>query len=291
MKITAGRIFVYIMALLATVISTAAHAEDKAKEIVRVRGSESMTHFISMYADEFSPSEHNCNLVISGGDFHMGMENLRTGEAEIAMLSARASDAELKGAKSAGLDIQEAIIGWGGIVIIVHPTNPIVSLTVDQVRKLLTGQYTDWSQVGGPSKPVLVVGITDTVRGGTDKYITEEFLHGAFAPGAKLVSYFRSIPPTVAENEGAIGVIRLRNLERLHEQGQDKSTKEIAVKKDEGSAAVMPTRESIDEGIYPITRPYFLYLASNKSNKCALDFFNYCAARNPRAHGASGIKK
>ncbi len=286
-----SRIIGLIIILFVAAIGRIAYAEDTPKEIVRVRGSESMTHFISVYAHEFTAGNPNCNLVISGGDFHIGMENLIAGETEIAMISAQPSESDLKAAEAAGLKIQSAVVGWGGIVIVVHRSNPVVSLSVDQVRKLLTGEFKNWSQVGGPDKPVLVVGINDTVREGTDKFITEEFLKGHFAGNARLVAYFRSIPPTVGENEGAIGVIRVRNLERLHEQGQDKSTKAVAVKKDEGAPAVLPTRETVDEGIYPITRPYFLYIATNKANKCTMDFFKYCEARNPRAHVAPGAKK
>jgi phosphate transport system substrate-binding protein len=281
---TPSRLFGLIIILFSVVIGQSAYPQQQAKEIVRVRGSESMTHLISVYANEFIPGNPNCNLVISGGDFHMGMETLISGETELAMISAALSPTDLKAAEAAGLKIESAVVGWGGIVIIAHRANPVVSLTVDQVNKLLTGEIKNWKQVGGPDKPVLVVAINETVRAGTYKYLTQELIHGNFAPGAKLVSYFRSVPPTVAENEGAIGIIRVRNLERMHDQGQDKTIKEIAVKKDDASPAVMPTRETVDEGIYPITRPYFLYVATNKANKCTMDFFKYCAARNPRLH-------
>ena len=141
---------------------------------------------------------------------------------------------------------------------------------MEQVRKLLTGEYTSWKQVGGPDKPVVVFAASEEHRIGTYRFVTEEILKGNFAPVMKMVSYYRSIPPSVAETEGAIGIIRMRNLERLIEQGLDTRIKVHAVKKDDRAPAITPTRESIDEGFYPMTRPYFLIVNSEKTNKCVL---------------------
>jgi phosphate transport system substrate-binding protein len=252
------------------------------KDIVRVRGSESMAHLMTVYASEFSSPDRGCNIVVSGGANESGMETLFSGEAEVAMISDRLSKKEIEAAKSKGLDLQEAAIGWGGIVVIVNPANPVVSLTVDQARKLFVGELTSWRQVGGQEKPVQVIAINEAVRSGSHKYLAEGFLQGNFAPGAKLVSYFRSIPAAVAENENAIGLIRMRNLERLIEQGMDKKIKVVALKKDDLSPAIAPTRESIDEGTYPVTRPYLLCVPANRANTCTMEFFKFCAARNPR---------
>lgn len=252
------------------------------KDIVRVRGSESMAHMMTMYASEFSSADRGCNIVVSGGANESGIETLFSGEAEVAMISDGLSKKEIEAAKSQGLDLQEAAIGWGAIVIIVSPANPIVSLTLDQARKLFVGEFTSWKQVGGQEKPVQVIAINESIRSGSHKYLAEDFLKGNFAPGAKLVSYFRSIPAAVAENENSIGLIRMRNLERLIEQGMDKKIKVVAIKKDDRSPAIAPTRESIDEGTYPITRPYLLCVPANRANVCTMEFFKFCAARNPR---------
>ncbi|WP_041286553.1 substrate-binding domain-containing protein [Desulfomonile tiedjei] len=255
---------------------------ESGRGVVRVRGSESMAHIMTMYAGEFSSPDRSCTIVVSGGANESGMETLFSGEAEVAMISNRLSKKEIEAAKSKGLDLQEAAIGWGGIVVIVNPANPVVSLTVDQARKLFVGELTSWTQVGGQEKPVQVIAINESVRSGSHKYLAEDFLHGNFAPGAKLVSFFRSIPAAVGEDENAIGLIRMRNLERLIEQGMDKKIKVVALKKDDRSPAIAPTRESIDEGTYPITRPYLLCVPANRANTCTMEFFKFCAARNPR---------
>jgi phosphate transport system substrate-binding protein len=43
------------------------------------------------------------------------------------------------------------------ILILVHRSNPITNLSVKQLRALFSGEITNWKQVGGADKPVVVV--------------------------------------------------------------------------------------------------------------------------------------
>lgn len=259
-----------------------------AKEVVRVIGADSMAHTVTIYADEFGTDHQNCTVLVSGGASQSGWEKLVSGDTEIAMLSNRPSKSHLQEAKAKGIDVEEGIIGWGGIVLITHPSNPVTSLTSDQLTKLLTGQYSSWKDVGGPDKAVQIVTVGDEAREEEGRFIMEELAKGTLAPSARRVAYFRSIPPTVAQTEGALGLIRMRNLERLVEQGQAMKIKVIAVKRDDQSPAISPSRESVDEGTYPIARPFFIYTVPSKASKPALEFFRFCAERNPRVvQGAS----
>lgn len=282
-----------LTALMQVCMAGLVWAQDATKVAVRVRGSESMTHNVTVYAQEFSPSHPDCNVVVSGGTSDSGLPNLLDGTTEIAMVSTRPEQTILADAKAKGLELKSAVIGWGGLVAITHPSNPVETLTVDQFRKLLTGEFTSWKQVGGPDKPVTVVTFGEGTRIGTFKFVTEEVLEGgSFAPSAKVLPYIRLVPPTVAETEGAIGILRIRNLERLVEQGVDKKIKVLGIKKDDRSPGMVPSRETVDEGTYPLTRPYLLYIAANKASKCTVDFFKFCEARNPRPrdHKAAALK-
>jgi phosphate transport system substrate-binding protein len=253
-----------------------------AGDLVRVVGSDSMAHNVANYAAEFCEGNSGCKVLVSGGAGEKGFEKMLSGEAEIGMASLRISTNDEGLFKAKGVTLQEAVIGFGGIVFITHTANPIDALSVDQLKKLLTGQVTNWKDVGGREMPVSVITASESERGGTFRFMTDDFMKGSYAPSARKLTYFRSVPPTVEETEGSLGVIRMRNLERLIEQGQDKKIKVIGVKKDERSPAITPSRESIDEGTYPVTRPFLLYIAKDKTDKCAVNFFKFCEARNPR---------
>lgn len=261
-------------------------AQTTTKGVVRVIGADSMAHSVTILANEFSGNNPDCNILVSGGPSLSGWDKLVTGTADIAMMSAEPTKDQQAEAKAKGIEPHGATIGWGGIVLITHPSNPVDSLSLDQVRRLLSGQITNWKDVGGSDKTVSIISVTEGAREGTVRFVTEGLIKGSVAPGARLLAYFRSVPPTVAETPASLGIIRMRNLERMIEQGQDKRIKVLGVKKDDRSPAVTPSRESIDEGTYPINRPYFLYLSS-KASKCAMDFFKFCEARNPRPQSAA----
>ncbi len=48
----------------------------------------------------------------------------------------------------------EHILALGGLIVIVHPDNPVRALTLDQIAALFAGRITNWAQLGGPELPV-----------------------------------------------------------------------------------------------------------------------------------------
>lgn len=41
-------------------------------------------------------------------------------------------------------------VAWDALAIIVHPSNPIDSVSMEQIKDIYTGKITNWSQMGGP---------------------------------------------------------------------------------------------------------------------------------------------
>jgi phosphate transport system substrate-binding protein len=283
MKSGKGRFHGRLIPIIVILVVTAwqfTWAQDQGKEIITVRGSESTAWMVDSYAKEFMKSNPNANIVVSGG-VGIGWEALLNHECQIAMSSRQIEAEEKEAAAKKGLDIQEKLIGWGGIVIVVHPSNPVNELTVDQVRKVLSGQYGNWSQVSGPDKPIAVLTIGEE-RPGTLHYIQHDFLHGSLAPDAITKAFFRAFVSGVSESETAASFVRVRNIVQLKEKGLESKIKIIAIKKDDQSPAVLPSRETVDNGTYPITRPYFLYIDAKSAGKFTKDFLEYSGSKNPR---------
>lgn len=270
-----------IMVVLFTVAWQFARAQDQGKEVIAVRGSESTAWMVDSYAKEFMKNNPSANIVVSGGA-GIGLEALLNRECQIAMSSRRLEAKENEEAAKKGIDIQEKLIGWGGIVIVVHPSNPVNELTVDQVRKVLSGQFGNWSLVSGPDKPIAILTIGEE-RPGTLYYMQHDFLHGSLASNAMIKGFFRAIVAGVSESETATSFVRVRNIFQLKEKGQESKIKVIAIKKDDQSPAVLPSRETVDKGTYPITRPYFLYIDAKSAGKMTKDFVEFCGSKNPRA--------
>jgi len=137
--------------------------------------------------------------------------------------------------------------GLGPLVMITHPSNPLDGLTMDQVRKLVTGEYTNWSQVGGADLPVKVV----TVRGAPA--MLQSVLKVSIVSTAAVLPFNSFIIPSVAESRGAIGFLPTVTMEQLDFVGGHRAVKTIAVRMDEGpSEAITPTRTTVVNGAYPM---------------------------------------
>jgi phosphate transport system substrate-binding protein len=48
-----------------------------------------------------------------------------------------------------GVELETAPLAIDALVFIVNPKNPVKNLTTDQVRKIYTGEITNWKEVGG----------------------------------------------------------------------------------------------------------------------------------------------
>lgn len=59
------------------------------------------------------------------------------------------SDEELALAEANGVVMVQKPICYDAFVFITHANNPVTSLTVEQIRKIYTGEITNWREVGG----------------------------------------------------------------------------------------------------------------------------------------------
>jgi hypothetical protein len=49
-----------------------------------------------------------------------------------------------------------APVAWDQVVVILHPDNPVESLTGEDLLSLFTGHFSNWKEVGGPDREVIV---------------------------------------------------------------------------------------------------------------------------------------
>lgn len=132
------------------------------------------------------------------------------------------------------------------IAVIIHPSNPVDTLTVDQVRKLFSGEYTNWSQVGGTDLPVRLIASRDTPAA------LESLLDTHLAPSAVRVPLLSYLFVGVAETEGALGFLPTHNVEQLEFVRGNGAIKKVAIKKDDRSPALAPHPGAVVSGAYPL---------------------------------------
>jgi phosphate transport system substrate-binding protein len=137
-------------------------------------------------------------------------------------------------------------IAYDAILIIVNDANPIEHLTLDQIRGIYNGTYTNWNQVGGVNQPVVVVG-RDSASG-TREYFAEAVMKKEnFTPKQEEFNSNGGIQIKVQQTPGAIGYVGLAFTENV---------KVVLI--DVNGIPVEPTLDNVVKGSYPISRPLFL---------------------------------
>lgn len=143
-----------------------------------------------------------------------GVIALLEGRADLAMISA-AMEGEVDVARKIAPDLpydrlRAFEISKVPISFPVHPSNPVRSLTNVQLRKILNGEITRWSEVGGGDIAIRVVATQD--GGGTVVAVRSQLLNDApiRANFAIRPESARHVVQVVAQEPGAIGIAQHR---------------------------------------------------------------------------------
>jgi phosphate transport system substrate-binding protein len=93
--------------------------------------------------------------------------------------------------------------------LVIHPDNPVRTARLQDIGKILTGEISNWKQLGGPDLPIRVVAVRE--GGGVLASVEARLLGAAHisAPDAIRVQVGTQIVRVVAQEPGAIGITQL----------------------------------------------------------------------------------
>lgn len=121
-------------------------------------------------------------------------------------------------------------------------------IRVDQLRGIYNGSISNWKDVGGEDKTIVVI-IRDS-SSGTYQDLKKSVLQGdEYRPDALTQSAIGGIVIEVSGNPNAIGCVGIAYV--------DKSINALSL--DKGNGSVYPTPETIISGTYPLSRDLLFY--------------------------------
>ncbi|MBE1159112.1 LysM peptidoglycan-binding domain-containing protein [Dyella acidiphila] len=176
-----------------------------------------------------------------------GLDAVASGAADIAG-SARPGNG---GATDAGLTFTP--VAWDGLVLITSPSNPVSSLTLQQVHDIYFGKITNWKDVGGNDAPMDVFAVAspgDGVEFSLRKLLFGRGSQPVAAP--RLYVNTKSMESEVELDPRAFGVSTLSSV-----VGNPK----IKMLRIDG---VAPSVSTVSSGSYPLFTE--LYLVTNPSS-------------------------
>lgn len=95
-------------------------------------------------------------------------------------------------------------VALDGLVIIVHPDNPVTGLSTAEIQAIFSGQITNWSSLGGPDMPIEVIS-REQGAGSRSLFSERIMLEQRLSITAQIVTDNNQMIETVADNPTAIG--------------------------------------------------------------------------------------
>ena len=224
---------------------------------VSTDGSTSMEKVIGALSESYMAANKDVTVNYNPTGSGSGITAVQEGTCDIGLSSRALKDEE----KAAGL--QETVLAYDGIAIIVHPDNPVSDLTLDQIAKLYTGEITNWKDVGGNDAAVVLIG-REAASGTRDGF---ESITGT----KEKCQYRQELTSTgdvitaVSQNPDAIGYASLASVKD--------SVKALNVD------GVTPSEATVKDGSYKVQRPFVLVTMEGRAlTPAAQSFFDYATS-------------
>ncbi|MCX7777670.1 MAG: substrate-binding domain-containing protein, partial [Armatimonadetes bacterium] len=124
-------------------------------------------------------------------------------------------------------------------------------LTLEQLRRIYTGEVNDWKEVGGAPGRIVRYGRENT--SGTYEFLKEHVLKGAdFTDDYQALPGTAAVVNAVSKDRLGIGYGGIAYV---------RGVRVVSLREDEKSPAYAPTEENVRKGLYPLSRPLFFYTA------------------------------
>jgi phosphate transport system substrate-binding protein len=211
---------------------------------LHIEGSTTVGPIADGFAEVFKKMYPDVTITVNKSGSGTGAAALIDGRCDIATMSRFMKDQEFKDAVAKGVFPVAHVVAMDGVCIVVHPSNPIESVTTEQVRDIYLGKIRNWKALGGPDIPIVVIS-RDTESGTYDTF--ESFI----MKGQKMdssVEYVSTNPQAFARvksTRGAIGYVGYGFIQT--------GVKAVTLN------GVKPSRQTILSGKYPVSRPLFMF--------------------------------
>ncbi len=239
---------------IVAMFSTTAFAEN-----LVINGSTTVLPITQKVAEAYMKDYPEVNISISGGGSGNGIKAIIDGTTDIAMSSRFIRDSEVKQAVDKGSYPVPFSVAYDCIVPIVHPSNPVDDLSLDQLKDIYTGKTKNWKEVGGEDRPIVVFS-RDTSSGTYEVWDEKVLRKERVFPGALLQASSGAVVQGVASNRNGIAYVGIGYLTG--------TIKAVTVNGVEG------TEETTLSGEFPVSRPLFIFTRGWPEGR-TVHFINY----------------
>ncbi len=242
-----------VASLLSGRISLRAEGTNSTKPAsITVIGSDTLVILAQKWAEVYMSSHPNVRIQVTGGGSGNGFAALENNTTDIADASRPIQPGETaKCIRAFNKVPREYKVAVDGLSVYVNSKNRVKELDLAQLKKIFTGEITNWKDVGGENAPIIVYSRENS--SGTYEYFKEHVLEKkdftakaqTMQGTAALLQAIVNEPNAIGYGGAAYGVANVRA---------------IGVKRDAASPAVEPTEQTVANKTYPIWRYLYNYV-------------------------------
>ncbi|MGB9300293.1 MAG: phosphate ABC transporter substrate-binding protein [Anaerolineae bacterium] len=208
---------------------------------LEMAGSTSMESLLQELAGAYTDRFDYVSTDIKARGTRLGLDALRGGEVDIALVSRDLAPDEQEG-------LEAVVIAYDAIAILVSDQNGVNSLTSGQVRDIFSGRILLWSEVGGEEADIQVLSREDGSG-------TRDAFEAAIMGGDPVTSMAIVVP-----GSGAVGELVAANPLAI---GYSSSVGVPLGARALPLDGVEPGLEAVAQARYPLIRPFVLVTQKN----------------------------
>ncbi len=123
-------------------------SEERVK--IMLTGATTVAALIAEIAKRYEQAHPNVRIDVQTGGSSRGINDPKSGLADIGMASRDLKENEQEGRKS-------HLLAQDGVCFIVHKSNPVNELSDEQILGIFTGKIDNWKEVGGNDAAITVI--------------------------------------------------------------------------------------------------------------------------------------
>jgi len=247
-----------ITLIMASLLVLSARAADK--NVIRVKGSDTMVQLATAWAEAYHKVKPNLNVDANGGGSGTGFAALQNDTTDLCNASREIKKDEIEKIKAkSGKDVKEFVVAYDALAVYTNPSNPIKEISIDELREIWAegGTVNSWDQVNPKGKGKIVLFGRQNNSGTYDYF--REHVCGKTPEGKQ-----REFRSGISEMNGSSEVIEniAKTPRGMGYSGMGYKTDKVnwlKVSKKKGEPGVEPGIEVARNGKYPIARKLYIY--------------------------------